>query len=147
MIKLDLDPKARVLGQFAWLAAIAMPVLAAFLTRGDARWYEVAAWPWTSPLVLALAGAGVLQLAAFLAGVPHLTRWLYVVLLVVTWPIGFVLSHVLIAAIYYLVITPIALVFRLMGRDVLGRRVDRTLPTYWRDRGAVPKPDSYFKLY
>ena len=56
-------------------------------------------------------------------------------------------DHVLMASIYYLLITPFALVFRLIGRDVIGRRIDRTLPTYWRDRGAPRPASSYFKLY
>jgi hypothetical protein len=146
MIKLNLRPEPRILRQFAWIAAFALPLLGAFFLRSGS-WYDVTSWGWKHTAVLVLAGIGVVQLLALLAGSRQPTQALYAVLALVAFPIGFALSHVLIAAIYYLVITPIALVFRLMGRDVLGRRVDRTLPTYWRDRGAVPKPDSYFKLY
>jgi hypothetical protein len=147
MIKLNLAPDRRGLLQFAWVSAFVLPLLVAFVTRGDAAWYRPWEWRWTSPLVLAIAGAAALQLVAALLGVPHLARWLYVAVVLVTYPIGFVLSHVLIAAIWYLLITPIGVAFRLAGRDVIGRRIDRSLPTYWRDRGPAAKPESYFKLY
>lgn len=147
MIKLDLHPAPRVLNQFAWIAAFALLLIAGFLTRGDAPWHAPWRWQLLHPAVLIAGAVGVLQLVLLLVGVRQPTRWLYVGAMVLAFPIGFLVSHVLIAAIYYLVITPIALVFRLMGRDVLGRRIDRSLPTYWHVRAATRKPDSYFKLY
>jgi hypothetical protein len=147
MIKLDLRPERRVLGQFAWLATIAFPALAAYVTRGDARWYAFWTWHWNGSVVLWLAAIGVVQLAAFLAGVQQLTHALYVVLMLVAWPIGFVLSHVLIALVFYVVITPLALLFRLTGRDAMRRKLDRGAASYWHDRGAQRPASSYFKLY
>ena len=47
------------------------------------------------------------------------------------FPIGWVVSHALMAAIYYLVITPMAVAMRLLGRDPLDRRFDRDATTYW----------------
>lgn len=146
MLKLDLAPPRHVLAQFAWLAAFAMPTLVAFATRA-VPWYAVHAWNWNSAVVAWLAGIGAVQLVAFLAGVPHLTRALFVVLMVVAWPIGFVLSHVLMAGVFYLVMTPIGLVFRATGRDVMGRKLDRAKASYWHDRGAPRSASSYFKLY
>jgi len=147
MIKLNLQPEERILRQFAWIAAIGFPVLAAMFTRGEARAYEFWAWHWTSAPVLVIGGIGVAQLLLFLAGVRKPTHWLYVVLMLVAYPIGFVLSHVLIAIVYYVVITPIAVVFRLIGRDVIGRKLDPRATTYWRDRGEPRPSSSYFKLY
>ncbi len=147
MIKLSFEPEQRILRQFAWIAAIAFPLLAAWLASPEIDWYRVWAWHWTSTPVLVLGAIGIGQLLLYLVGAREPTRWLFVVLLVVAFPIGFVLSHVLIAAIYYLVITPIGLVFRLIGRDALGRRIDRSLPTYWHERGAPRPASSYFKLY
>ena len=147
MIKLNFKPEERVLRQFAWIAAIAGPLLVAMMTRGEARWYAAWAWHWTSTPVLVTAGIGVAQLLLFLAGIRKPTHWLYVVLMVVVYPLGFVLSHVLIALIYYVVVTPIALVFRAMGRDILGKQLDPRAKTYWRDRGEPRPASSYFKLY
>lgn len=151
MIKLNLKPEPHVLRQFAWIAAVLLPLLAAFLTRGEARWYAVGDWQWSHPVVLALVALAAAQLVLFLAGVRQLTALLYAVLSLIAFPIGFVLSHLLMGIIYYVVITPIGLVFRLIGRDVLGKRLDRSPgsgpASYWHDRGPARDAASYFKLY
>jgi hypothetical protein len=147
MIKLDLDPKPRILRQFAWAALFALPLLAGLFTRGDARWWQLGAWNWSHPVVLTTIAIAVLQLVACLAGFRWLTLGLYVVLSVIAFPIGFVLSHLLMGIIYYLVITPIGLVFRLIGRDPLGKRLDPDRASYWHERAATRPAASYFKLY
>lgn len=50
-------------------------------------------------------------------------------------PAGWVVSRVLLAAVFYGVITPIGLMLRLGGRDLLGLRLDRGASSYWRVRG------------
>jgi hypothetical protein len=147
MIKLNLNPDRVVLGQFAWVAAFAFPLMAGAFTKGEARWYAVLAWNWSHPAVLAMAGLGVAQLLAFLMGFRPLTWLLYVVMSVVAYPIGFVLSHVLMASIYFLMITPIALVFRVIGRDVLLRKLEPGRTSYWHQRATTRHASSYFKLY
>jgi len=147
MLKIDTNPEPRVLRQFAWTAAFLFPLIAALLTRGDVKWYAVASFPWTSPLVLVLGAIGLVQLLLILAGLRQPTRWLFVGLMVIAFPIGFVLSHVIMGIVFYLVITPIGLVFRVMGRDMLGRRMDRERASFWHDRGPQRSATSYFKLY
>lgn len=151
MLKLNLKPEAHVLRQFAWITAVLLPLLAGLLTRGDVHWYALTSWHWSHPLVLSLGGLALLQLALFLAGVRQLTLAIYAVLTLAAYPIGFVVSHVLMGVIYYLVITPIGLLFRLVGRDALGRRLDRNganaPSSYWHERGQARDAASYFKLY
>jgi chromate transport protein ChrA len=147
MLKLNLRPAPDMLRQFAWVSLIALPLFAAFFTRGDARWFAPWAWQWTHPVVLGIAALGALQLVLMLAGVRQLSLAIYVVIMVVAWPIGFVVSNVLIAAIFYLLITPIGLIFRVTGRDMIGRRIDRSRASYWHDRGRARPASSYFKLY
>lgn len=141
MIKLQLKPEPRVLRQFAFLAVVGLPLLAILVLR------LCGAFAWTHPALLVAAAAGVLQLVLFLAGITAITRAVFVAIMVVAAPLGFVISHVLIAAVFYLVLTPIALVFRMTGRDVLGKRLDRTATTYWNERRTARPATSYFKLY
>jgi hypothetical protein len=130
-----------VLRQFAFLAVIGLPLIAALVLR------LCGVFAWTHPALLATAAVGVLQLVAFLGGITAVTHAVFVTIMVVAAPLGFVISHVLIAAVFYLVITPIGLVFRLMGRDALKRRLDRSAPTYWTERRTPRPASSYFKLY
>ena len=62
-------------------------------------------------------------------------------------PIGFILSHVLLAGVYYLVLTPIALFFRITGRDMIGKKLDKNAKSYWIERSGDRPAASYFKLY
>lgn len=136
-MKLNLTPDRRILAQFAWVALVALPLLAAMLTGGQ----------WTGPWTLGLLALGALQLVLFLCRIEAPTRWLFLALSLIAFPIGFVLSHVLMASIFYLVVTPIGLAFRLIGRDAMQRRFDRDLGSYWRQRGPQRPPASYFELY
>ncbi|MEX0979180.1 MAG: SxtJ family membrane protein, partial [Pirellulales bacterium] len=63
------------------------------------------------------------------------------------FPIGWLVSHLLIAAIYFLLITPIALVMRAVGRDPLSRRFDRAAKTYWVPRRQDSDPARYFRQF
>jgi hypothetical protein len=141
MIKLDLKPAPHIIKQFAWFAVIGMGLLAYAALKFSVGFV------WDHPVFLMCIGIGVLQLLLFQVGVPILSRTLFVVLSVAFIPIGFVLSHVLLAVIYYLVFTPIALVFRLIGRDVIGKKLDKNAKTYWHERSGDRPAASYFKLY
>jgi hypothetical protein len=138
MIKLNLNPDRRILGQFSILASFMFAVVGLVLV-----WKWGASWT----LFAVLAAIGVIQFALHQLGIRAVTLGLYVVLTLVAFPIGFVLSHVLIAVIYYLVITPIGLLFRLVGRDAMMRRPDPSLPSYWHARPTSRPAASYFKLY
>ena len=78
---------------------------------------------------------------------PEMLRPLYVALTAVSLPIGFVLSHVMMAAVFYGVLTPIALLFRLMGRDALQRRFDPGRSSYWEPRRQAPDKTRYFRQF
>jgi glucose dehydrogenase len=61
-----------------------------------------------------------------------------------TFPIGYVVSHLLLAGIYFLVMLPIGLLLRCFGRNPLDWRWRADIPSYWQDRTPPPAPDRYF---
>ena len=61
--------------------------------------------------------------------------------------VGWVISHVVMGIIYYLVITPIALIFKLIGRDALQRGIDENAKTYWVEHRTGGDPKRYFKQF
>lgn len=88
---------------------------------------------WTTP-VLVVTGAGVAL--AIASAVSHtVARTVFLGLHVITFPLAFVTSTIVLAVIYYLVVTPIGLVLRLAGRDALSLR-KRKAASLW-----VPVPD------
>jgi len=48
---------------------------------------------------------------------------------------------------FYGVFTPVALVFRLIGRDALSRRRRPDLDSYWQPKPPAAGPRSYFKQF
>lgn len=95
---------------------------------------------------LTLGGIGVLLGAAYYA-VPALRRPMYMGWMYLVFPIGFVVSLVLLALVYFVVLTPIALMLRLAGKDPLARKFEPGAPTYWADRPKPPSSDRYFNQY
>jgi hypothetical protein len=135
------DPTPRQLRQFAFAGALLMP-LAAWLISGRPLAED---WlPWHTRLVGSLAALGGAFVALSFAA-PRILKPVFVGASFVAFPIGFVVGEVLLAFIYFVVFTPVALVFRLMGRDALARRIDRNATTYWRPKLQPRDASSYFR--
>lgn len=103
------------------------------------------AWWWgAQPLDPWLAGGGAFALLALVA--PPVARPPYLLLLVLTAPLRWLLSHLLLGLVYFGLVTPVGLLLRLSGREVMGRP-DASLPTYWVPREGAPEPASYFRRF
>ena len=102
-------------------------------------------WSGGPPTAVALlwsigAGLGLLYYA-----VPPLRRMMIRGWMRITFPLGWVLSHLVLALIYYLVFTPMALVLRALGRDPLQRRWEPAAESYWSERRRSAGASRYFK--
>ena len=80
--------------------------------------------------------AAVLAIAGLCA--PRVIRPLYTGLTRLTYPFGWVLSHVLLFAMYFLVITPLGALSRRF-HDPMARRFDPSAKSYWQPREAANK--------
>jgi hypothetical protein len=78
---------------------------------------------------------------------PSFIRPIYVGAMVITFPIGWTISRVLLGLIYYGLITPIALIFRLIGRDALYLKHHSDAKTYWLPKVISTDPKRYFRMY
>lgn len=78
---------------------------------------------------------------------PKLLKPLFIALMVVAFPIGFVISNVILAALFYGLFTPIALVFKMVGRDALNRRIEPDATSYWASRDEENSVSQRFKQY
>src|SRR4051794_26694700 len=65
---------------------------------------------------------------------PRLIRPLFVGWMCLVFPIGWVVSHVLLGFLFYGLFTPLGLFFRLIGRDALALRPRPGQNTYWLPR-------------
>lgn len=65
---------------------------------------------------------------------PALVKPLYYAWMTFALAIGYVMTRLLLTIFFFLVLTPVALVFRLIGRDALHRKLDRSAESYWIDK-------------
>lgn len=133
---LPLHPTTKVLRQFAaaWLVFFLALGAYQYLARGHA------------PLGLALMGAA---LVIGLPGLiwPRAVRWLFVGWMVVAFPIGWLISLLMLLIMFYGLITPVALLFRLRGRDLLGRKSPPAGNSFWLPKHTPQDVRSYFRQY
>jgi hypothetical protein len=78
---------------------------------------------------------------------PRLIQPIYVGWMVLTFPIGWTVSQAILALMFYGLFTPIALLFRLIGRDPLHRAHRQGLETYWTPKPYTTDPRRYFKQF
>ena len=78
---------------------------------------------------------------------PLLMKPLYAGWMIAVYPIGWVVSHLLMAFIFYLVFTPIAFIMKLIGYDSMRRKLDRKANTYWIVREESNDSKRYFRQY
>ncbi len=61
--------------------------------------------------------------------------------------ISWVLLRVILGALFYLIISPMAIVMRLLGKDLLDQAVHRDAKSYWSKRPDPVSREQYEKLY
>ncbi|MFO0906146.1 MAG: SxtJ family membrane protein [Pirellulales bacterium] len=136
MIKFNRNPSTRDLRTFGLLLGLFTPLMGWLICRK----LQVPA-PWL-PLAFATATLIVVSVAA-----PQLLRWVYLVWTAVTFPIGWVVSHVVLALVYWLVITPIGLALRACGKDPMQRGFDPSAASYWQERPRTRDKKSYYRPF
>jgi hypothetical protein len=132
---LPLKPTPRMLRQFSGTWLVVFAGLAGH--RALVRHHPGAA------LVLgAVALLGLIGLAR-----PALMRWLFIVAMVITFPIGWVVSQLVLLLMFFLVITPVALFLRLRGRDILQLKRPPDNVSLWKKRPEQTEPGRYLKQF
>jgi hypothetical protein len=120
MVTINWKPDAKTLREFAEFGMFFLGMVAA-------------PWAYFRGHPALAAGFWVLAVVVRLVGLwrPERLRTTFVGLSLAAWPIGWVVSHLALVLLYYGVFTPVALVFRLIGRHALARRFDRGAASYW----------------
>ena len=79
--------------------------------------------------------------------VPPLQPAIYRGWMLLVFPVGWTVSHLVLVVIYYFAITPLGLVVRMLGYDPMKRRFDRRARTYWVEHRPGGNVWRYFRQY
>jgi len=137
LVEIDWRPKRKQLRSFGKIALVITAIISLLLYV-----LKGVSIPWA----LAIFAVGfTIFLISMISS--RLTRMIYVVLMAVTFPIGLVVSFTLLAIFYFLLLAPLGLIFRLMGRDALCRKFDATAESYWLSRQEPESTEQYFRQF
>lgn len=131
--ELTWSPSNRQLRQFGLTGGLACPLLS---------WWLVGL---NGVPLLAAAGVG-LGIALVAVTRPTALLWPFRVLTLATYPLGLLVGEMLLLAVYLAVLTPIALLMRLLGRDVLGLyQPPADAASYWQPVSAPRSARDYYR--
>lgn len=136
LVSINWQPDRATLRDFSlwWMFFLGMAAAPLALYRDH---HAVAAAFWLAAVAGRLVGAWR----------PDWLKPVFLGLTIVTWPIGWVISHAALAIVYYGVFTPVSLWFRLIGRDPLERRFDPQASSYWEAYEPERQRARYFKQF
>ena len=87
---------------------------------------------------------GVVFLLSF---IPPLARLLYIFWMGLGITMGLVTSPIILVVVFVLLITPVGLVFKLLRRDTMKRKLDRGAKSYWEPYPETEDPATYVKQF
>jgi hypothetical protein len=134
MAEMNWNPSDRQLRQFGGIALAAFPA---------------AAWLWSAGNPTAVLAAAVCggALAGLAMVYPRGAKPLYIMLCLAAMPIGLAVSEITLALLFYGVVVPLGMIFRLAGRDALRLRIDRSAESYWRPKRQPTDPATYLRQW
>ncbi len=145
LIQLDFRPETRQLRQFGFIAFFVLGLLAAIVYfRGTLFGIEVGA---SARLLAASLGAVGVISALFSLAWPRGNRPRFVALSVLAFPIGFVVSHIVLAVLFFGILAPVGVTLRLLGRDLLERSFAKDKKSYWIDLPQAIQKRDYFRQF
>jgi hypothetical protein len=145
LVSIDWNPSRTMLRNFSLIGLVAFGLFGAlvFWRVWVGRVVPGGAAVPTAYILWALGGyCGVCAAVAPIAAKP-----VYIAMSVVSFPIGLIISYVALGIMFYLIILPVGLAFRLIGRDAMNRKFDPSAASYWVKRQAPKRMERYFRQY
>jgi hypothetical protein len=78
---------------------------------------------------------------------PRAIKPIFVGWIVLAFPIGWTISHAILGILFYLMFSPVALLFRIIGRDALALKPRRNLASYWSLKRKPKDKSQYLRQF
>jgi hypothetical protein len=145
LVEIDFNPSRNTLRKFGVIAFVGFGMLA------------LMAWTESFLFTFGLGAAreyltgifAALGIYCIIMGLiyPPANRAVFVGLSILTFPIGIIISYIIMGVLFFGVFGVIGVLMRLTGYDPMSRKLEEGTGSYWRDaRPARPRSD-YFKQY
>ena len=137
LVEMNWHPDHRQCRQFGWGGLVILPLIALVI-----GWHGRLPLGWA--IGLAVAGVVIFTLSRIS---DSLVRPVQVALTLLALPIGWVMSYVILAVFYFGILTPLAVVFKIIRRDALHRKPDKAATTYWAPHRQPASMRQYFNQF
>jgi hypothetical protein len=133
MFNINTQPTERQLRQFGLISLIAMPAITWLWTRSQ-----------TATITAACLGlaCGLLALVA-----PRTLKPVFILLTLLAMPIGLVVGELAMMLVYAIAFVPMAIVFRIIGRDSMQRKLSHDAESYWQKHVAQDNVKRYYRQF
>ncbi len=131
IFEINTQPADRQLMQFGLICVVAIPV---------------AVWMWGGQSSALIVG-GIAGVALGLVGLisPGLLKPVFVGLVFLTFPLGLIVGELIMLTIYFGLFLPMALMFRMIGRDALQRHTSTDAVSFWSPRTSPTSVRKYYQ--
>ena len=80
--------------------------------------------------------------------IPIILKPIYLVWMVFAVILGWIMTRIILSLLFYVIITPIGLLLRFFGKDLLGLKIQVAQRSYWNKRDSkIEKNQDYKKQY
>ncbi|MBL9126649.1 MAG: hypothetical protein JNL97_03325 [Verrucomicrobiales bacterium] len=129
-------PKPNVVRQFGFVCLAVLGIAGLVFALKHGR----------TTLGYGLIGCGVV--CALLGSVaPSLFRWVFTGSMLLAFPIGFVVSQVMLVFLFFVVFLAVGVFLRLRGWDVMVKQRKPAGTSYWQDKTTPTDPKRYLRQY
>ena len=87
------------------------------------------AYPWFFALAIVFLFLGIL--------IPKSLKQVFTIFTKIAHAIGWFNTRVILIVVYYIILTPIGLVMKMFGKDILDIKSKQNKETYWRERKTI----------
>jgi hypothetical protein len=128
--------------KFARSLVIGFPCIAVLLIL--ASWLKTGAWKIEPALMI--GGAG-LAIGLLLLALPAIARPFYFIWYGLACVMGLVVGNILLAVVFYILITGVGLASRIAGKGSISKTSDKQATSYWKDAKPVGDPQRYYRQF
>ena len=136
LLEINLSPSKRELKWFGLLMLLWFGVIGG-IVFATTRTFAIPNVLWTVGAVLCITYYAVRPLRK-----PLFMGWMNA-----AFPIGWTVSHLILAIVYFVVVTPIGLAMRLFGKNRMHPRLDREADSYWIRHRTGGDTARYFRQF
>ena len=128
--------------KFARSLVIGFPCVAVVLLLSG--WLKTGVWKIEPALIVGVAGFAI---GLVLLALPGIARPFYIVWYGLACTMGLVVGNILLAVVFYILITAVGIAMRAAGKGSISKTLDKQATTYWKDAKPVTDPQRYYRQF